>query len=96
MDDDTRPTVQRTVGVPADAATVRGLMQELAMQGWAVMPDDDQQAPSVWVREAGAGASEVHVSQPVDPGQQRSVEDALDAALAELMQIVLRRTSDAS
>jgi hypothetical protein len=71
-------------------------MQELAMQGWAVMPDDGREAPTVRVREAGAGASEVHVSMPVEPGQEGPVGDTLDAALADLTERVLRRTSDAS
>jgi hypothetical protein len=93
--DDPRPTVQRTVGLPADAATVRGLMQELAVHGWALMPDEGRESPTVRVREAGAGASEVHVSMPVAPDEEGHVGETIDASLADLAERV-RRRGDAS
>lgn len=94
--DASRATIQRSVGMPADAATVRGLMQDLAVNGWAVMPQPSLQPPTVRVEDVGAGASQVHVSLEVPPGQEQSTGESVDAALADLKQMVLRRTSDAS
>jgi hypothetical protein len=70
-------------------------MQELAVHGWAVVPEDGRESPTVRVREAGAGASEVHVSMPVAPGEESRVGETIDASLADLAERV-RRRGDAS
>ncbi len=91
----TASTVQRSVGLPADSATVRALMQEMAATGWVLLPDSAV-PPHVRVVEAGAGSSEVQVAASVEPGEEQQAWDALNRALTELVEHVLRRTSDAS
>jgi hypothetical protein len=90
------PTVRRSVGMPADAATVRALVQDAAASGWAVLPDHPDLVPRLVVRESGAGASEVQVEVVVPRGRADAVGDLLDAGLVEMRRQVLARTSDAS
>jgi deferrochelatase/peroxidase EfeB len=85
----------RTVGMPADAMTVRALMQDLALDGWAALPGHEHLTPRVVVRESGAGAAEVHVEVDVADDDQDEVAAAVDESLQALREHVMRRTSDA-
>jgi hypothetical protein len=89
--------IERSVGVPAEATIVRGLLQQMANTGaWTGLTDAGPTAPTVVVRDAGAGSSQVHVQQDVPDGTAEQAGQELEEALAELERLVTRYTSEAS
>lgn len=87
--------IHRTL--PVDAALVRGVLQELASTGaWSGLSEQAEASVALTVRDAGAGASTIEVSQPVGEERVDDVRVALDGAVDELERRLVARTSDAS
>lgn len=88
-------TIRRTL--PVDAALVRGVIQELATTGaWSGLSEQAEASVALAVRDAGAGASTIEVSQPVGAERLDDVRTALEGAVDELERRLVARTSDAS
>jgi hypothetical protein len=81
------------IGMPADAATVRGLLQAMAATGeWAGLAEAGPGHAMIRVRDTGAGASQVEVEQRVPTGRETSAAEQMDAALSEARRRLLERT----
>lgn len=88
-------TIRRSL--PVDATLVRGVVQELATTGaWSGLSEQAEAAVTLTVRDAGAGASTIEVSQPVGEESVDDVRDGLEGAVDELERRLVARTSDAS
>lgn len=90
-------TVTNRRTLPVDVALVRGVLQELATTGtWSGLSEQAEATVRITVRDAGAGASTIEVSQPVGEESIDDVRAELCDAVDELERRLVARTSDAS
>jgi hypothetical protein len=87
-------TIRRNL--PVDVVLARGVIQELATTGaWSGLSEQAEASVALTVRDAGAGASTIEVSQPVGQQPIDDVRAGLEDAVRELEHRLISRTSDA-